>query len=153
LSESDIRIYTRKQYIAAVRAAKVRGREEAIECLQDRISNTKNIISECVEIIFDLDKNEPIAGVVVPYSLCEKIIKKLKKERGVLVPDEMLEKLMTYLKKKHVITHYTALKDCIEQDKKHEGYAERLEECMCDANTIDMEREEVLKVIEEISNY
>ena len=147
----ELRIYTRGQMKAAVRAAKAEGRKEAEEFLQERIALTKNIIQDCVEEIFRLDKEYPVTGVIIPYAFAEKVERKLRKEGGVIIPERFLRSLIQVLKKHNVNNYAAGIKNYIEDDIRHPLYADRLKEYMLNSNPIDLDKEEVLKVIEEMT--
>lgn len=69
-----------KKYTEAdLTAARMQGREEAKEHLQERINMVCTANHLLLLEVLRIDWTDPVNGVVIPMPYCEKIVKKLKK--------------------------------------------------------------------------
>ena len=146
--ETEYRIYTATQ----LRAARKKGRKEAEEYLQERINNIIIANNNLLKEIMRIDREFPVTGVLITYSFADKLFRKLKKgpDKSVAIPLTTIEKIIKLLKKKRIYNYAKELSGHVKSDKPNPDYANRLKEFMDQANPIDMDKEEVLRLIEEI---
>ena len=72
--------HTQKTFTAEdVLAARLQGRNEAVEFLQARINKVCITNNQLLVEIFRLDLNEPVVAVSLPYKFAKMLIEKLRK--------------------------------------------------------------------------
>lgn len=74
----ESKTYTAEDVRAAKLQGRIEGRAEAENSLKARINLIYKSNHQLFKEITRLDRIEPVAGVLVPYALCETIAKKLK---------------------------------------------------------------------------